>query len=65
MSFGEFQANFEGRLMALARSHDLLIERGWARNDRSADFSLLLSQCPLRLRQQIRKEMLKPLNSGE
>ena len=29
MSFGEFQANFEGRLMALARSHDLLIERGW------------------------------------
>ena len=29
MSFGEFQANFEGRLMALARSHDLLVERGW------------------------------------
>ena len=29
MNFGEFQANFEGRLMALARSHDLLVERGW------------------------------------
>ena len=29
MSFDEFQANFESRLMALARSHDLLIERGW------------------------------------
>ena len=29
-SFGEFQANFESRLMALARSHDLLVEKGWS-----------------------------------
>ena len=29
-SFGEFQANFGGRLMALARSHDLLVEKGWS-----------------------------------
>jgi PAS domain S-box-containing protein len=29
-SFGEFQANFESRLMALARSHDLLVEQGWS-----------------------------------
>jgi PAS domain S-box-containing protein len=29
-SFGEFQANFDSRLMALARSHDLLVERGWS-----------------------------------
>lgn len=29
MSFSEFQTSFESRLMALARSHDLLIERGW------------------------------------
>ena len=29
-SFGEFQSNFESRLMALARSHDLLVEQGWS-----------------------------------
>ena len=29
-SFGEFQANFGGRLMAIARSHDLLVEKGWS-----------------------------------
>lgn len=29
-SFGEFQANFESRFMALARSHDLLVEQGWS-----------------------------------
>ena len=29
-SFGEFQASFESRLMALARSHDLLVEQGWS-----------------------------------
>ena len=34
-SFGEFQANFESRLMALARSHDLLAEQEW-RFDRGA-----------------------------
>ena len=30
MSFGEFQANFESRLMAMARSHDLLVEKDWS-----------------------------------
>lgn len=29
-SFGEFQKQFEGRLMAIARCHDLLVEQGWA-----------------------------------
>ena len=29
-SFGAFQANFESRLLALARSHDLLVEQGWS-----------------------------------
>ena len=28
-SFGEFQKNFENRLLAIARCHDLLVERGW------------------------------------
>ena len=28
-SFGEFQKDFESRLMALARCHDLLVEKGW------------------------------------
>ena len=28
-SFSEFQANFDSRLMALARSYDLLVEKGW------------------------------------
>ena len=29
-SFGEFQKQFEGRIMAIARCHDLLVEQGWA-----------------------------------
>ena len=29
-SFGEFQKEFESRLMAIARSHDLLVEKGWS-----------------------------------
>jgi PAS domain S-box-containing protein len=29
-SFGAFQKQFESRLMAIARCHDLLVERGWA-----------------------------------
>ena len=29
-SFGEFQKDFENRLMAIARSHDLLVEKGWS-----------------------------------
>jgi PAS domain S-box-containing protein len=28
-SFGEFQENFESRLLAIARCHDLLVEEGW------------------------------------
>lgn len=28
-SFGEFQTNFEGRLLAIARCHDLLVDKGW------------------------------------
>lgn len=28
-SFGEFQRNFENRLLAIARCHDLLVEKGW------------------------------------
>ncbi|MGZ9018793.1 MAG: sensor histidine kinase [Rhodoplanes sp.] len=28
-SFGEFQKNFENRLLAIARCHDLLVEKGW------------------------------------
>ncbi|MFZ0459470.1 MAG: PAS domain S-box protein [Rhodoplanes sp.] len=28
-SFGEFQKNFENRLMAIARCHDVLVEKGW------------------------------------
>jgi PAS domain S-box-containing protein len=29
-SFGEFQKDFESRLMAIARSHDVLVEKGWS-----------------------------------
>ena len=29
-SFAEFQQNFENRLLAIARCHDLLVEKGWA-----------------------------------
>jgi PAS domain S-box-containing protein len=28
-SFGEFQKNFESRLLAIARCHDLLVDKGW------------------------------------
>jgi PAS domain S-box-containing protein len=28
-SFGEFQKQFEGRIMAIARCHDLLVKQGW------------------------------------
>lgn len=30
ISFGEFQKQFESRLMAIARCHDVLVEKGWA-----------------------------------
>jgi PAS domain S-box-containing protein len=29
-SFGEFQKHFESRLLAIARCHDLLVDKGWA-----------------------------------
>jgi PAS domain S-box-containing protein len=29
-SFREFQVNFENRLLAISRCHDLLVEKGWA-----------------------------------
>jgi two-component sensor histidine kinase len=41
-SFGEFQHNFENRLLAIARCHDLLVERGWAGASIEALISLQL-----------------------
>jgi two-component sensor histidine kinase len=41
-SFGEFQHNFENRLLAIAGFHDLLVERGWAGASIEALISLQL-----------------------